>query len=135
MWRPDFRPSVRTGESVSHERCAIMCKTDLLSFFEELGPLKLKNIARPVEAFAVNAGHAQCPSVVHHQCHLPRRRYAIVRQRTAHGWHTLSLGMNLTYSSASSSSGVPSGGTCCLGRQTLRRAHRKAQPICLRSCI
>jgi len=53
MSRPGFRQSVRSAVFVSSARCATMCGRQLNLAFEELGPLTLKNIARPVEAFAL----------------------------------------------------------------------------------
>ena len=53
MWRQGFRLNARPVVFVSRERCVTMCVGSHDFGFEELGPLNLKNIARPIEAFVM----------------------------------------------------------------------------------
>ena len=57
------RPNVRRVVSASRGRCGIMCRTGSILPLRSLGALKLKNIARPVEAFVLRLGARRCAEI------------------------------------------------------------------------
>ena len=64
MWRHDFRRNVHRVAFASRERYATMYVGVYDFDFEELGPLNLKNIFRPVEAFVLRSEGPATPSLL-----------------------------------------------------------------------